>query len=42
VVDTHADTTQRLVFESFDLGARHADGSVDIPRLRDGGVSAIF
>lgn len=42
VVDTHADTTQRLVFDRFDLGARHADGSVDIPRMRDGGVGAIF
>ena len=42
VVDTHADTAQRLVFDSFDLGARHADGSVDIPRMREGGVGAIF
>jgi membrane dipeptidase len=42
VVDTHVDTTQRLLDASFDLGARHADGSVDIPRMRDGGVSAIF
>jgi membrane dipeptidase len=42
VVDTHTDTTQRLIFDDFDLGDRHADGSVDIPRLRQGGVSAIF
>ncbi|HXO86999.1 MAG TPA: dipeptidase [Candidatus Acidoferrales bacterium] len=42
VVDTHTDTTQRLIFDDFDLGDRHADGSVDIPRLREGGVSAIF
>jgi membrane dipeptidase len=42
VVDTHADTTQRLVFDSFDLGARHTDGSVDIHRMREGGVGAIF
>lgn len=42
VIDTHVDTTQRLVFESFDLGVRHADGSVDIPRLREGGVGAVF
>jgi membrane dipeptidase len=42
VVDTHADTTQRFVFDRFELGARHADGSIDIPRMRDGGVSAIF
>ena len=42
VVDTHTDTTQRLIFDDFDLGDRHADGSVDIPRLREGGGSAIF
>ncbi len=42
VIDTHTDTTQRLVFGDFDLGERHGDGSVDIPRLREGGVGAIF
>jgi membrane dipeptidase len=42
VIDTHADTTQRFVFEDFDLGQRHDNGSVDIPRLREGGVGAIF
>jgi membrane dipeptidase len=42
VVDTHTDTTQRLIFDDFDLGERHQDGSVDIPRLREGGVGAIF
>jgi len=42
VVDTHTDTTQRFLFGDFDLGARHADGSVDIPRMRDGGLGAIF
>jgi membrane dipeptidase len=42
VIDTHVDTTQRLVFDRFDLGRRHSDGSVDIPRLRDGGVGAVF
>jgi membrane dipeptidase len=43
VVDTHDDTTQRLIFDkAFDIGARHADGSIDIPRMRDGGLDAIF
>ena len=42
VVDTHADTTQRLVSDSFDLGTRQTDGSVDIPRMREGGVGGIF
>jgi membrane dipeptidase len=42
VFDTHADTPQRLFFDQFDLGRRDAEGSVDIPRLREGGVGAIF
>jgi membrane dipeptidase len=42
VVDTHDDTTQRLLNPRFDLGARHADGSIDIPRMREGGLGAIF
>jgi membrane dipeptidase len=42
VVDTHDDTTQRLLDPHFDLGARHTDGNVDIPRMREGGLSAIF
>jgi len=42
VIDTHTDTTQRLLSDDFDLGAAHADGSIDIPRLRAGGVGAIF
>jgi membrane dipeptidase len=42
VVDTHDDTTQRLLDPKFDFGARHNDGSVDIPRMREGGLSAIF
>ena len=42
VVDTHDDTTQRLLDPSFDLSVRHADGSIDIPRMREGGLDAIF
>jgi membrane dipeptidase len=42
VFDTHADTPQRLFFDRFDLGRRDAEGCVDIPRLREGGVGAIF
>ena len=43
VIDTHADTTQRLVFDpKFNIGERHGDGNVDIPRMRDGGVDAMF
>jgi membrane dipeptidase len=43
VVDTHDDTTQRMLFEKgFDLGVRHANGNIDIPRMREGGLDALF
>jgi membrane dipeptidase len=42
VVDTHDDTTQRLLDGTFDLAHRDAIGSIDIPRMKDGGLSAIF
>lgn len=42
VIDTHTDTPQRILFDDFDLAKRHADGSVDIPRMLEGGVGAIF
>jgi membrane dipeptidase len=42
VVDTHDDTTQRFLDGKFDLGARSTTGSIDIPRMREGNLSAIF
>ena len=42
VVDTHDDTTQRFLDGKFDIGERHADGNIDIPRMREGGLNAIF
>jgi membrane dipeptidase len=42
VLDTHDDTTQRLFSKSFDLGRRNPDGHIDIPRMREGGMNAIF
>ena len=43
VIDTHDDTTQRLLYDkSFEIGARNADGSIDIPRMREGGLDALF
>ena len=42
VIDTHDDTTQRLLDPNFDLTARHSDGNIDVPRMREGGLSAIF
>jgi len=42
VVDTHDDTTQRFLDGKFDLGARNSLGSIDIPRMKEGGLGAIF
>ena len=54
VVDTHADTTQRFLGGQFaadgtfhpnlqfDFASRDARGSVDIPRMREGGLDALF
>lgn len=42
VVDTHDDTPQRMFFEHFDLDHRDSQGSIDIPRMKDGGLRAIF
>jgi membrane dipeptidase len=42
VIDTHDDTTQRFLDSRFDLGERNALGSIDIPRMKEGGLGAIF
>ena len=42
VLDTHDDTTQRFFTKEFDLGKQNAEGHVDIPRMREGGMNAIF
>jgi len=43
VIDTHDDTPQRMLFEkTFDIGRRDETGSIDIPRMREGGLDALF
>ena len=43
VVDSHDDTTQRLVYDkTFTIDARNANGNIDIPRMREGGLDALF
>jgi membrane dipeptidase len=42
VIDTHDDTTQRFLDRGFDLGSRNTLGSIDIPRMKEGGLGAIF
>lgn len=42
VIDAHCDTTLRLMVDGWDFAERHDDGHVDLPRLREGGVGAVF
>ena len=44
VLDTHADTTPRFQDPAFDFTARHAqaEGSIDLPRAREGGLDVQF
>ena len=42
VVDTHEDVPERLEKEWVDIGVRSKTGHVDIPRWREGGVTAPF
>jgi len=41
-VDTHNDTIQRVMYENADLGKRSTDGTIDFPRLREGGIHVPF
>ena len=41
VVDTHDDTTQRFLDGRFDIGERSSSGSIDVPRMKEGGLGAI-
>jgi membrane dipeptidase len=40
-IDTHVDTTQRML-AGDDIGARMPDGHLDLPRMREGGLSGAF
>lgn len=42
VVDTHVDTTSRVLDTGFDMGVRSSDGHVDLPRAAEGGLDAVF
>ena len=41
-VDSHNGALQRVLLEGVDLGKRLPDGSVDLPRLREGGMHVPF
>jgi membrane dipeptidase len=43
VIDTHDDTTQRLIHDKgFNIAVRNKDGNIDVPRMREGGLDALF
>jgi len=43
VIDSHDDTPQRMLFDkTFDISVRHKDGHIDVPRMREGGLDALF
>jgi len=41
LIDTHNDVTSKTV-DGFDIGQRASEGHTDLPRLREGGVGAVF
>jgi len=41
-IDTHVDTTQRMLDDGDDIGERLDDGHLDIPRMREGGLTGAF
>ncbi len=41
-IDTHIDTTQRMLDDSDDIAERVQGGHVDIPRMREGGLTGAF
>ena len=41
-VDSHNDTLQRVLIENVDIGQRLPDGTIDIPRLQEGGIHVPF
>jgi membrane dipeptidase len=42
VLDLHCDTPMLIQAEGYDVSLRHDYGQVDIPRMREGGVSGVF
>jgi len=42
VIDTHDDTTQRLLDPKFDISIHQDDGNIDVPRMKEGGLTGIF
>lgn len=41
-MDGHIHVMSRQLLEGLDIGKRYSDGSVDLPRMRAGGLDAVF
>ncbi len=41
-IDTHVDTPQRMLDAGDDIATRLANGHIDLPRMREGGLSGAF
>src|SRR5689334_20315064 len=42
VLDTHVDTTPKLQQRGWNFADEHTDGSIDLPRMKKGGLNAVF
>jgi len=42
VIDSHSDTTMRMLDSGWDFMERHENGHVDYPRIREGGLDGVF
>ena len=42
VIDTHSDTTLKMRKPEWEFMERHEDGHMDYPRIREGGLDAVF
>ncbi len=42
VIDTHSDTALRMLDPAWDFMARHETGHMDYPRIKEGGLDAVF
>src|SRR5262249_48791434 len=42
VMATHDAPTQHLLDPKFDPSVRHSDGNIDVPRMKEGGLTGIF
>ena len=42
IFDAHVHVINRQFYEGTDIGDRYADGHVDLPRMKEGGLDALF